>query len=190
MARYDSNALQSMKQRPFMLFRTLKEKVMLGKLTVVVSILLLTASFSSAAAQNGAIVDVAAAHADFSTLVSLVQAAGLADVLSSAGPFTVFAPTDDAFAALPQPVVEYLQGNPGLLTQVLSYHVVDGAIRSADAATGAAATLDSGHSVDIVAGDAAVRVNNASVIAADIEASNGVIHMIDTVLIPNYPAGS
>src|SRR5690606_33054767 len=173
-----------MEQRPFTAFGTLKEKGMLRKLTVVVGILLLAGSLSSAAAQHGTIVDVAAAHADFSTLVGLIQATSLVDVLSGAGPFTLFAPTDDAFAALPQPVIEYLQGNPDLLTQVLSYHVVDGAIRSADAATGAAATLNRGHSVDIVADHAAVQVSNASVIAADIEAGNGVIHMIDTVLIP------
>jgi phosphate binding protein len=156
---------------------------MLRKLAVTISLLLLVAAFSGVAAQDGTIVDVAVGNEDFSTLVSLVQAAGLVDALSGEGPFTVFAPTNDAFAALPQPVVDYLLANTDLLTQVLTYHVVEGAVMSADVATGAVPTL-AGSSLDVVVSDMGVRVNNATVIAADVAASNGVIHVIDTVLIP------
>jgi phosphate transport system substrate-binding protein len=151
---------------------------------VVLGILLLIAPFSGLLAQEGTIVDVAAGNEDFSTLVELVVAADLAETLSGEGPFTVFAPTNAAFAALPPVVIEYLGSNIDLLTQVLTYHVVDGAVMSADVSTGAVPTLDMGNTLDVVVSDMGVRVNNATVVAADVAASNGVIHVIDTVLLP------
>lgn len=157
---------------------------MVRKFGVLFGILLLVASFSGAAAQEGTIVDVAAGDANFSTLVELVQAAGLAETLSGEGPYTVFAPTNEAFEALPVAVVDYLSANPEMLSQVLSYHVVEGAVMSADAAAGDVATLDMGNPVTIAVDDMGVHVNDATVVTADVEASNGVIHAIDTVLVP------
>lgn len=156
---------------------------MFRKLSIIIGILLLVATFSSVAAQDGTIVDVAAGSEDFSTLVSLVQAAGLAETLAGEGPFTVFAPTNEAFAALPQPVIDYLGSNTELLTRVLTYHVVPAAVMSADASTIMAASVE-GSELNIVVDDMGVHVDNATVVTADIAASNGVIHAIDTVLIP------
>ncbi len=136
------------------------------------------------------IVDTAVAAGDFTTLVAAVQAAGLVETLKGEGPFTVFAPTDDAFAALPEGTVEtlLLPENIGDLQAILTYHVIAGEFMSGDLA---GATLDvetvNGATVAIDATDG-VLVNNATVIAADVDASNGVIHVIDTVLLP--PAGS
>jgi phosphate binding protein len=137
-------------------------------------------------AQAGTIVEVAAGNPDFSTLVSLVQAAGLVDTLNGEGPFTVFAPTNDAFAALPAAVVSYLGANPDVLTAVLTYHVVPGAVMAADAMaitepTGVATVQ--GAEV-MVMGGMGVTVDGVNVIAADVEASNGVIHVIDGVILP------
>ncbi|MBZ0299720.1 MAG: phosphate ABC transporter substrate-binding protein PstS family protein [Anaerolineae bacterium] len=157
---------------------------MVRKLAIVVGILLLVASFSSVAAQDGTIVDVAAGNEDFSTLAGLIQSAGLTDALSAEGPFTVFAPTNEAFAALPQPVMDYLGTNTDLLSQVLNYHVVEGSMMSGDIAAGEVATLDMGNTVNVAVDDMGVHVNNATVVTADVAASNGVIHAIDSVLIP------
>lgn len=148
--------------------------------------LLLVIPFSSVLAQDSTIVDVAAGNDDFSTLVSLVEAAGLADTLSGEGPYTVFAPTNDAFDALPAVLVDYLVANPDVLTQVLTYHVVDGAVLSSDLSSGEVTTLDMGNAVDVTVSDMGVGVNNASVVQADIEASNGVVHAVDTVLLPPF----
>ena len=138
------------------------------------------------------IVDIAAADERFSTLVAAVTAAGLVETLSGEGPFTVFAPLNDAFAALPAGTVETLlmTENMGQLTDVLTYHVVSGAIMSTDLAAGS--TL-----VGTVMADASICVTSdmgvtiadgtgemATVVIADIEASNGVIHVIDKVLLP------
>lgn len=158
---------------------------MLRKVTVLLSLLLLIVAFSSAAAQEGTIVDVAAGNEDFSTLVSLVQAAGLAETLSSEGPFTVFAPTNEAFAALPQAVVDYLTSHTDVLTRVLTYHVVPGAVMAADVSTMMAPSVE-GSELNIVVSDSGVRVDNARVVATDIAASNGVIHVIDSVLLPPF----
>ncbi len=147
--------------------------------------LLLLVPFMSAAAQDQSIVEIAAGNADFSTLVSLVQAAGLVDTLSGEGPFTVFAPTNDAFAAVPQIAVDFLLANPDVLTQVLTYHVVPGKVMSADLSSGEVATAQ-GQTIDVAVSDAGVKINNANVVAADIEASNGVIHVIDAVILPAF----
>jgi phosphate transport system substrate-binding protein len=134
-------------------------------------------------AQDGNLLEVASANPDFSTLVSLVEAAGLSETLSGEGPFTVFAPTNDAFAALPPAVVEYLGANPELLTAVLSYHVLAGQVTSDMVSTMGAATVQGGE-LAVVADDAGVTVDGVAVTAVDIVASNGVIHVIDEVLIP------
>lgn len=157
---------------------------MLRNLIVLLGIFTLVTSFSGVLAQDGTIVDVAAGSEDFSTLVELVNAAGLAETLSGEGPYTVFAPTNEAFEALPPPVVDYLTNHPDFLTQLLTYHVVDGAVMSADVVEGEVATLDMGSTVTVTVDDMGVAVNNAHVVTADIAASNGVIHAIDTVLVP------
>ena len=136
------------------------------------------------------IVEIAAGNPDFSTLVAAVQAAGLAETLSSEGPFTVFAPTNEAFAALPAGTLDtlLLPENRDQLTEILGYHVVLGEVMAADVPS-----ADAGVATASVAGfdlsvrreaDGSVMVNEATVTSADIEASNGVIHVIDTVLIP------
>ncbi|MFK7765099.1 MAG: fasciclin domain-containing protein [Roseobacter sp.] len=133
------------------------------------------------------IVDVAASNGNFNTLVAAVQAAGLEDTLRSEGPFTVFAPTDAAFAALPAGTVENLlkPENKDQLVSILTYHVLPGAVKAADV-IGAKTHVDTvnGQSVTVDGTGDTVTVNNATVTATDIEASNGVIHVIDTVLLP------
>jgi uncharacterized surface protein with fasciclin (FAS1) repeats len=133
------------------------------------------------------IVDTAVAAGSFNTLVAAVQAAGLVDTLKSKGPFTVFAPTDAAFAKLPAGTVENLlkPENKDQLVAVLTYHVISGKVMAADIAgkTLNAATVQ-GQSVAINATGSAVTVDAATVVSVDIEASNGVIHVIDTVILP------
>ncbi len=133
------------------------------------------------------IVDTAVAAGSFNTLVAAVQAAGLVETLKGEGPFTVFAPTDDAFAKLPAGTVETLlmPENKDQLVAILTYHVIPGKVMSGDIA-GKALEVQTvqGSTVDIDA-TAGVMVDEATVISADIEASNGVIHVIDTVLLPN-----
>lgn len=130
------------------------------------------------------IVDIAASNDAFSTLVAAVSAADLVETLSGEGPFTVFAPTNDAFAALPDGVLEslLLPENKDLLTQILTYHVVSGNVMSTDLTEGAVPTVE-GSDVMISLEDG-VKVNNANVVMADIAASNGVVHVIDTVILP------
>ena len=133
------------------------------------------------------IVDIAASNDDFSTLVAAVQAAGLVETLKSDGPFTVFAPTNDAFAALPEGTVEslLLPENKDQLVSVLTYHVVPGAVTS-DQLAGQrlnVATVQ-GSEVHIDAKGSGVKVDGANVVTADIMATNGVIHVIDAVILP------
>jgi uncharacterized surface protein with fasciclin (FAS1) repeats len=130
------------------------------------------------------IVDVAVSAGSFNTLATALQAAGLVDTLKGSGPFTVFAPTDEAFAALPAGTLEALLADKEKLTAVLTYHVVSGKVTSSDVVKLDSATTVQGQSVKIAANDG-VRINNANVVKADIMASNGVIHVIDTVLLPN-----
>ncbi|MCC1482412.1 fasciclin domain-containing protein [Roseibaca sp. Y0-43] len=129
------------------------------------------------------IVDIAVEDGRFTTLVAAVTAAGLAETLSGEGPFTVFAPTDDAFAALPEGTVEGLLEDIPTLTSILTYHVVPGAVMSGDLTDGMMPETVNGQTVEIGVGDA-VTVDGATVILADIEASNGVIHVIDQVILP------
>ena len=133
------------------------------------------------------IVDVAAANPDFSTLVAAVQAAGLAETLAGEGPFTVFAPTNAAFAALPAGTLDslLLPENKDKLAAILTYHVVPGKVMAADLPTTATdvATVNTA-TVSVVAAPEGATVNGAKITAADIAASNGVIHVVDTVLLP------
>ena len=146
-----------------------------------------TAASSPAAstpAAAGTIVEVAAANADFTTLVAAVKAAGLADTLSGPGPFTVFAPTNEAFAALPAGLVDKLlkPENKAVLAKILTYHVLASKVMAADVKDGKVATVEGGTiTIDTMNG---VKVNDAKVVTTDIAASNGVIHVIDKVLVP------
>ena len=130
----------------------------------------------------GTIVDIAVGNPDFSILVSAVTAAGLVDTLSGDGPFTVFAPTDDAFRSLPADTLDALLLDVDQLTSVLTYHVVSGKVASTDLVNGPVPTLNGADvTVDLTDG---VKINDANVIIPDIEASNGIIHVIDKVLLP------
>ena len=135
----------------------------------------------------GTIVDVAAGNADFETLVAAVKAAGLVETLSGEGPFTVFAPTDDAFAKLPAGTLEDLlkPENKDKLVAILTYHVVAGKVKAADVVKLDTATTVNGQAADITVEGSTVKVDNATVTATDIAASNGVIHVIDTVILPD-----
>ena len=138
------------------------------------------------AAQDNDIVDIAAGNEAFSTLVAAVQAAGLVETLKGEGPFTVFAPTDEAFAKLPEGTVADLlkPENRDQLVAILTYHVVPGKHMASDVVSLSEATTVQGSAVSIsVMGDQ-VMVGDAHVVQADIEASNGVIHVIDTVILP------
>lgn len=130
------------------------------------------------------IVDTAMAADDFNTLVTAVQAAGLVDALKGEGPFTVFAPTDAAFAALPEGTLDSLLEDTDALNQVLLYHVVSGAVMAADVTDGLEAETLQGETVSFSVSDDGVMINDANIIATDIEASNGVIHVIDAVILP------
>ena len=142
------------------------------------------AATSSAPAAAGTIVEVASSNPDFSTLVAAVKAAGLVETLSGAGPFTVFAPTDSAFEALPAGLLDklLLPANKETLTKILTYHVVPAKVMAADVKAGQVATVEGGEIT--VTTDSGVKVNKATVTATDVEASNGVIHVIDQVLVP------
>ncbi|MBW6466015.1 MAG: fasciclin domain-containing protein [Brevefilum sp.] len=130
------------------------------------------------------IVDIAVADGRFNTLVAAVVAADLADTLSGEGPFTVFAPTDEAFAALPEGTVEALLADIPALTDILLYHVVSGAVLAEDVVMLDEAETLLGESVSIRVEGGMVYLNEAQVIITDIIASNGVIHVIDSVLLP------
>lgn len=172
----------------------------LSALSVLLGVALVLAACAPAAAPSPApveptpepteaplptIVDIAVADGRFTTLVGALQTAGLVEALQGEGPFTVFAPTDEAFAALPAGTLESLSVEQ--LTSILLYHVVAGKVMAADAIAldgQSAGTLLDGQSISISVVDGMVRINEATVIIADIEASNGVIHVIDSVLLP------
>jgi len=130
------------------------------------------------------IVDTAVSAGQFNTLATALQAAGLVDTLKGPGPFTVFAPTDAAFAKLPPGTLDSLLANPDQLRAVLTYHVVAGADSAADVSMLQRATTVEGEDVTIKAANGTVQVNDATVTTPDIMASNGVIQVIDTVLLP------
>lgn len=133
------------------------------------------------------IVDIAVGNPDFSTLVAALQAADLVDALSGEGPFSVFAPTNEAFAQLPAGTLDMLllPENKDKLVTILTYHVVSGKVMAADVVTLKEATSLQGDTIAISVSEAGVMVDDASVVATDIEASNGVIHVINAVIGPN-----
>ena len=156
-------------------------------MTIFVGIL----SFSSAAGhhmegEKKDIVATAAANADFSTLVAALQAAGLVDTLQGDGPFTVFAPTNAAFAKLPEGTVEDLlkPENKAKLTEILTYHVVSGKVMAADVVKLKSALTVQGGDISVMTMGGNVMLDNANVVSTDIDTSNGVIHVIDAVLMP------
>ncbi|WP_013325454.1 fasciclin domain-containing protein [Gloeothece verrucosa] len=130
------------------------------------------------------IIDTAANAGSFQTLVSAVKAANLVETLKGAGPFTVFAPTDEAFKKLPEGTVDALLKDIPKLSKILTYHVVSGQVTSADVVKLSSAKTVEGSELKIDASNGGVKVNNATVIKPDVDADNGVIHVIDTVLIP------
>lgn len=131
------------------------------------------------------IVEIAASAGSFNTLVAAVQAAGLVETLSGEGPFTVFAPTDEAFAQIPQADLEALLADKEALTAVLTYHVVPGKVMASDVVKLTSATTANGQDVQIKVWDGKVMVDGATVVSTDIEATNGVIHVIDQVILPD-----
>lgn len=133
------------------------------------------------------IVDTAVAAGDFNTLVTAVKAAELVETLKSEGPYTVFAPTDAAFAKLPEGMLASLlePENKAKLAGILTYHVVDGKVMAADVVKMTEAKTVNGQMLKIVTTDGKVMVNGANVVKTDIECSNGVIHVIDAVVLPN-----
>jgi uncharacterized surface protein with fasciclin (FAS1) repeats len=141
-------------------------------------------SMASEAPMAGDIIEVASTTDGFATLTAAVTAAGLVETLQGEGPFTVFAPTDDAFAALPAGVLDalLLPENKDALTKILTYHVVSGKVMAADVTDGDVPTVE-GQTVALSTADG-VTVNGAKVIQADVETSNGVIHAIDAVILP------
>jgi uncharacterized surface protein with fasciclin (FAS1) repeats len=130
------------------------------------------------------IVDTAIGAGQFKTLAKALTAAGLIETLKGPGPFTVFAPTDEAFAKIPAEKLNALLADKAALTKVLTYHVVAGKVVAADVKTGAVKTVE-GQSLNVNVSNAGVKVNDAKVVKTDIMASNGVIHVIDTVVMPN-----
>jgi len=130
------------------------------------------------------IVDTAVSAGQFNTLATALGAAGLVDTLKGPGPFTVFAPTDAAFAKLPKADLDALLADKSKLTAVLTYHVVPGKVMAADVKSGAVTTVE-GRALTVTADGGKVMVDGASVTATDIVADNGVIHVIDSVVIPN-----
>ncbi len=135
----------------------------------------------------GTIIEVATAAGDFTTLLAAVEAAGLTATLSGDGPFTVFAPTDAAFDALPEGALDALLADPDALEEVLLYHVVARAVPSSEIVTLAELTTVQGDTVAITVSNGTVMINDATVVTADVEASNGIIHVIDAVLLPPEP---
>jgi len=146
-----------------------------------------TASQTSEPASDAPdIVALASSQENLSTLVTAVQAAGLVETLQGAGPFTVFAPTDEAFAALPEGTLENLlkPENKQQLVDILTYHVVSGNVMSTDLSDGMMPETVEGSQVEISIDGESVMVNGATVVAANVEASNGVVHVIDQVILP------
>lgn len=157
-------------------------------LTLTIAALLISPlTFNSVAAEPSkeTVVGIAAGNKDFSTLVAAVKAAGLADTLGGDGPFTVFAPTNEAFAKLPAGTVETLlkPENKAKLAAILTYHVVAGKVMAADVKTGKVKTVQGGE-LNVKVADGGVTVDGAKVLKTDIVGKNGVIHVIDSVVLP------
>ena len=154
---------------------------------MTVGLFTLALSMFAAAGHHGMkkdIVDTAVAAGDFNTLVTAVKAAGLVETLKGEGPFTVFAPTDAAFAKVPTDTLNALLADSAALANVLTYHVVAGNVMAADVVKLTSAVTVQGQAVSIEVKDGKVYVDGAQVVATDIKASNGVIHVIDAVILP------
>jgi uncharacterized surface protein with fasciclin (FAS1) repeats len=153
---------------------------------VVAGSLLFAPTASPEAVENPdqTIVEIAAGAGSFNTLVAAVKAAGLVETLSSEGPFTVFAPTDEAFAEIPEADLQALLADKEALTAVLTYHVVAGKVMASDVIGLDSAETVNGQIVDIKVWDGKVMIDGAQVVTTDIEASNGVIHVINKVILP------
>lgn len=149
---------------------------------IAVATLLASSVYATAAKAAGDIVDTAIKAGSFKTLVTAVQAAGLVDTLKGKGPFTVFAPTDEAFAKIPKDQLDALLKDKTKLTAILTYHVVPGKVLAKDVKAGSVKTVQ-GTNINLTT-QGGVMVNGAKVTATDVMASNGVIHVIDTVIIP------
>lgn len=158
------------------------------KILIASALMIAVLSFASAnymsKMESENIVQTAIGAGQFKTLVAAVKAAGLVETLSGPGPFTVFAPTDEAFAKLPKGTVEALLQDKDKLTAILTYHVVSGKVLAADVMKLTSAMTVQGQEVSIMIKDGKVMVDNAQVITTDIICSNGVIHVIDSVILP------
>ncbi|MCC7433952.1 MAG: fasciclin domain-containing protein [Methanoregulaceae archaeon] len=143
-----------------------------------------TAAFAVVAFAQKDIVDTAVGAGQFKTLTALVGEAGLVETLKGKGPFTVFAPTDKAFAKLPKSLVDTLMKDKKLLTSVLTYHVIAGNVMSTDLKNGLKAKTVQGENLMVTIKGKTVKFNKSGLVAADVKATNGVIHVIDTVLLP------
>jgi len=154
--------------------------------TTVLGIVVAASNFTSADAPTKDIVDTAVAAGSFTTLAKALEAAGLVETLKGAGPFTVFAPTDEAFAKLPAGTLDTLlkPENRAKLTRILTYHVVPGRVMAADVVKLHSATAVSGDTIAIATHGGGVTVDNAHLVKTDIVATNGVIHVIDAVILP------
>jgi uncharacterized surface protein with fasciclin (FAS1) repeats len=152
----------------------------------LIAVVLMAGNALAGGAPKKDIVDTAVAAGSFSTLAAALQAADLVDTLKGKGPFTVFAPTDAAFAKLPAGTVESLlrPENKAKLQAILTYHVVPGSVRAAEVVKLTSAKTVNGKAVSIASAGGTVRVGGARVVQTDIAASNGVIHVIDTVILP------
>jgi uncharacterized surface protein with fasciclin (FAS1) repeats len=142
------------------------------------------AAGSAVAAPQADIVDTAKSAGSFNTLLAAIEAAGLTETLKGKGPFTVFAPTDEAFAKLPAGTVEALLKDKEKLAKILTYHVVSGTVMAKDVKPGKVTTVE-GSKLNITKGANGVKVDSANVVATDVVATNGVIHVIDSVVLPN-----
>jgi len=170
----------------------LKKMLTVSNIAAIVALTLLFATEVFAgnyAKKDKDIVDTAVAAGDFTTLAAALQAAGLVDTLKGDGPYTVFAPNDAAFAKLPAGTVETLlmPENKDQLIEILTYHVVPGKVEASDVVLLTSAATANGTDVKISVVESKVYVNESQVIATDIEASNGVIHVVDTVILPAGP---
>lgn len=157
---------------------------MLKRMLIVAAVLaVVVAPAAARAGSHKDIVDTAVAAGSFKTLAAALQAAGLVDTLKGAGPFTVFAPTDEAFAKIPKADLDALIADKAKLAKVLTYHVVPGKVMAADVMKLKEAKTVEGQMVRIDTSNG-VKINGANVVKADVEASNGVIHVIDSVILP------
>jgi uncharacterized surface protein with fasciclin (FAS1) repeats len=162
----------------------MKKAIASVALSTIFAVVLATVAPVSAGGYKKDIVDTAISAGSFNTLVKAVQAAGLVETLKGEGPFTVFAPTDEAFAKLPKGTLESLLQDKAKLTAILTYHVIPGKVMAADVVNLKSAKSVLGQEIAIKADGSGVMVDNANVIKTDIETSNGVIHVIDSVILP------